>query len=101
MEYKLPEAIPDSAREVRVLLMLRCGMEGPHPYFPYRVWSVVAGREYSVSKYGERYQQNAISFDSDSIWLPVSAADRVIRAQSDSVEKHSHGLHLWVDAYRE
>lgn len=101
VKYAIPTSIPATATEVLIVYFLRCGNEPPSRDFKVNMWTNVNGKKYQRVKFGHRYPQSAISFDSENLWFPISVQDRNLYVQSDDVQLNNcHNVQFFVIGYR-
>ena len=103
-EHVIPETVvPAGATEVLVAVNWNSGNEGPSRFVDTAVWTQHSdGRKFSMYTSGFRYPQNALSYDTQCFWFPLTGTDRKLYVHSKDVQIHNcHGLKLHIIGYRQ
>ena len=99
--FPLPEALPSTARMVRIVAFHKSGNEGPGREVLYRLWTEARGEHHVHNFFGYRYPQSAISFRSPEFWFPVDPSAWVLKASTESRQpSNDHGVQLYVSGYK-
>ncbi len=76
-EFALPASIPTDAKEVLIYAWVKSGSVSPSAAFNYHIFTREGATQYGQYLYASTYQQNAISYNSDNFWLPVTS-ERIV-----------------------
>lgn len=76
-EFAIPSSVPNSAKEVLVHAYAVTGSVNITQGFHYQIYTKEGATRYPFYLYVSTYSQNALSYNSDNFWLPITS-DRLI-----------------------
>jgi len=95
-------SIPNSATQILVNAFTRTGGEGPSRNFDLNIWTQPKnGNQYLMMIRGARYQQNAVSWDTQNLWFPYFPDNPLFYAQCNDVQiENCHNTYFEIIGYR-
>mmetsp|Transcript_1868 Transcript_1868/g.2053 ORF Transcript_1868/g.2053 Transcript_1868/m.2053 type:complete len:255 (+) Transcript_1868:81-845(+) len=101
LSFNLPATIPRSAKSILLGYQIRTGSEAPSRSFWVHIWTTGNyGQMYNKPKFAARFGQNAISFDSENFWLPITE-ERKVHVQCNDVQTNNcHRASIYLVGYK-
>ncbi len=99
--FEFPSEIPATAREVLIYVKIFSGNNGPSLPADFLLYTQEGDRKYSQLLYWFRYPQDAVGFNSENLWFPLTGERKIyIRLDGTPSGKNSGGK-IVVLGYRE
>lgn len=98
-DFALPEDLPKDTREVLLFVHVNIGWSKPNRPNFLKLFTQVDGRHYSHYLAFHTFEQNAISSNSDNVWLPMGT-DRKVYVDVLSKCEHGGGGSVCLIGYR-
>ena len=100
LAYDIPSAIPNSAKEVLVLVSVRVGSSGPRDRTHYvKIYTEQDQKQYEKYVFLTTYDQNAWVSSSDNLWFPMTSGRQVF-VKSEYVHTGQVYVEIHVIGYR-
>lgn len=97
----VPAVIPDQAQEVLLYITIYTGnVPGTSGEIDFRIFTTDGQTEYAHHFYGHGYPQDAVGYNSDTFWLPITSTQKVfITSTGNPLTMNSNGA-IYVLGYR-
>jgi len=93
-------AIPDSATEILVFVMISSGNSDRSDGARIRLYTEAGAERYEKMLYWSRYSQPAIGFNSENLWFPVTASRKLYARLEGVPSAQNVGSAVWLLGYR-
>lgn len=100
--YQLPDksVLPSSAREVLVYVFLYSGQQSDSQGINFEIFTQDGTKKYSKYFYWHLYGQNAVSFNSENMWFPLTPDRKLFVRPSAKPASPNAGSRIDVIGYR-